>query len=76
MWEDGGYATEGVKRLAEFGSPVVLQREMRLQVRCGILHDADKQAFILGSALEVKVLPLAANFSYIFYPSANKTNMI
>lgn len=31
MWEDGGYSTEGVKRLAEFGSPVVLQREMRLQ---------------------------------------------
>lgn len=31
MWEDGGYASDGVKQIAQYGSPVTLQREMRLQ---------------------------------------------
>ncbi|PIK42099.1 F-spondin-like protein [Apostichopus japonicus] len=31
MWEDGSYASDGVKQLAQYGSPVSLQKEMRLQ---------------------------------------------
>ena len=32
IWEYGGLATFGVKRVAELGSPIQLEREIRAQV--------------------------------------------
>uniref|UniRef100_A0A8D0L263 Spondin-1 n=1 Tax=Sphenodon punctatus TaxID=8508 RepID=A0A8D0L263_SPHPU len=32
LWEYGGYASEGVKQVAEFGSPVKMEEEIRQQV--------------------------------------------
>ena len=33
LWEYGGYASEGVKQVAELGSPVKMEEEIRQQVR-------------------------------------------
>lgn len=33
MWEYGGYASEGVKQIAELGSPVKMEEEIRQKVR-------------------------------------------
>lgn len=32
LWEYGGYASEGVKQVAELGSPVKMEEEIRQQV--------------------------------------------
>lgn len=36
LWEYGGYASEGVKQVAELGSPVKMEEEIRQQVRKAI----------------------------------------
>lgn len=33
VWEYGGYSSEGVKQVAEFGSPVKMEEEIRQKVR-------------------------------------------
>lgn len=37
LWEYGGYASEGVKQVAELGSPVKMEEEIRQQVRCNVI---------------------------------------
>lgn len=33
LWEYGGYASDGVKQVAELGSPVKMEEEIRQKVR-------------------------------------------
>lgn len=42
LWEYGGFATEGVRQVAEFGSPIRMEEEIRQKV--GL---AQKVAFII-----------------------------
>lgn len=32
LWEYGGYASEGVRQVAEFGSPIKMEEEIRQKV--------------------------------------------
>lgn len=36
LWEYGGYASEGIKKVAELGSPVSMEEEIRQKVRLGM----------------------------------------
>lgn len=42
LWEYGGYASEGVKQVAELGSPVKMEEEIRQQVGKKKLHKDQK----------------------------------
>lgn len=43
LWEYGGFASEGVKQVAEYGSPVKMEEEIRQKV--GLLAKCDKMSY-------------------------------
>lgn len=48
LWEYGGYASEGVRQVAEFGSPIRMEEEIRQKV-----GQAQKRAFIIDYRVAV-----------------------
>lgn len=59
LWEYGGYASEGVKQVAELGSPVKMEEEIRQQVRCNLIRALKK--CILPCTVNDLSLPMSMN---------------
>jgi len=49
MWEEGGYATQGVQNVAELGDPTVLLQEFQTQYNNGYIYDYVRADGIINS---------------------------
>lgn len=61
LWEYGGYASEGVRQVAEFGSPIKMEEEIRRKV--GLTSDEASLSLHFDGA---KLIPC---LSYVLRPS-------